>query len=130
MMSDNAGSSTRMNRALWTLQALLAVLFLFAGVMKFVTPVEEMNAGSPVQLPGPFLRFIGACEVLGAMGLVLPGLLGIEPGLTPLAAAALGILMIGAVVIPLVGGALASALFPLIVGMLLAVVAYGRWSCK
>jgi hypothetical protein len=126
MTSDDAGRSIRMNRGLWILQALLAALFLFAGVMKFLMSAEEMNAGSPVQLPGPFLRFIGVCEVLGALGLVLPGLLGIRPGLTPLAAAALSVLMIGAVVIPLVGGAFTSALFPLIVGMLLAVVAYGR----
>jgi uncharacterized membrane protein len=116
------------NRVLWILQALLAALFLFAGVMKFVMPVEQMNAGSPVQLPGWFLHFIGVCEILGAIGLVLPGALGIQPGLTPLAAAGLVILMIGAVIIPLLGGTVTPALFPLIVGMLLAVVVYGRRS--
>ena len=117
-----------MNRILWILQGLLALLFLFAGVMKFVTPVEQMNAQSPVQLPGLFLYFIGVCEILGAIGLILPGLLGIKPGLTPLAAAGLAIIMIGAVVIPLVSGAIASAIFPLVTGLLLAAVARQRWS--
>jgi uncharacterized membrane protein len=117
-----------MNRALWILQGLLALLFLFAGVMKFVTPVEQMNAQSPVQLPGAFLHFIGVCEILGAMGLVLPGLLGIRPGLTPLAAAGLALIMVGAVVIPLVSGSVTGALFPLLVGVLLVFVAYRRRS--
>jgi hypothetical protein len=130
MNVEQAGRSVGMNRALWIVQALLAALFLFAGVMKFVMPVEQMNEGSPVQLPGWFLRFIGVCEVLGAVGLVLPGALGIRPGLTPLAAAGLVILMIGAVIIPLMGGTVAPALFPLVVGVLLAAVAYARWSSR
>jgi hypothetical protein len=85
-----------------------------------------MNEGSPVQLSGAFLRFVGLCEVLGAIGLVLPGALGIKPGLTPLAALGLILLMIGAVAIPLIGGTASAALFPLIVAMLLAVVALAR----
>jgi uncharacterized membrane protein YphA (DoxX/SURF4 family) len=128
MDTTGAVRSKGANRALWILQVLLAALFLFAGVTKFSMSPEQMNEGSPVPLPGWFLRFIGVCEVLGAIGLVLPGALGIRPGLTPLAAAALVILMVGAVVIPLVGGTFLPALFPLIVGMLLAVVAYARRS--
>ena len=73
------------------------------------------------------MRFIGAAEVLGAIGLILPGLLGIRPGLTPLAAAGLVIIMIGATVVTLVGGDLAAALISLVVGLLSAFVAYGRW---
>jgi hypothetical protein len=73
-----------------------------------------------------FLRFIGVVEVLGALGLVLPGLLRIRPDLTPLAAAGLVIIMIGATVTSLKMG-FAAALIPLVVGLLLAFVAYGRW---
>src|SRR5919198_1527405 len=114
-----------MTYALWVVQGLLALLFLFAGGMKLVLPLEAMQG--PVVLPGPFLRFIGVAEVLGALGLILPGLLRLRPGLTPLAAAGLVIIMMGATVVTLAGGQLAPALLPAVVGLLAAVVAFGRW---
>jgi hypothetical protein len=114
-----------MTYALWIVQALLALLFLFAGGTKLILPIEALTAQTP--LPGLFVRFIGVAEVLGAIGLILPGLLRIRPGLTPLAAAGLLIIMIGAVVLTLAGGEVAMVLIPLVVGLLLAFVAYGRW---
>ena len=111
--------------ALWIVQGLLAALFLFAGGMKLVLPLEKLTG--PMPLPGLFLRFIGVAEVLGAIGLILPGLLRIRPGLTPLAAAGLVIIMIGATVTTLAGGDLAAALISVVVGLLSAFVAYGRW---
>jgi hypothetical protein len=114
-----------MTKMLWVVQGLLALLFLFAGGMKLILPLEQMTG--PVALPGPFLRFIGVVEVLGALGLILPGLLRIRPGLTPLAAVGLVIIMIGATGITLAVGAMAPALIPLAVGLLAAFVAYGRW---
>jgi uncharacterized membrane protein YphA (DoxX/SURF4 family) len=114
-----------MTTALWIVQTLLALLFVFAGGMKLVLPLELM--AGPVPLPGLFLRFIGVVELLGGIGLILPGLLRVRPGLTPLAAAGLVIIMIGATVITLAGGDVAPPLIPLIVGLLLAFVAYGRW---
>ena len=114
-----------MTYALWVVQGLLAALFLFAGVMKLILPLEQM--AGPVTLPGLFLRFIGVAETLGALGLILPGLLRIRPGLTPLAAAGLVIIMIGATVIGLVAGDAAMSLIPLVVALLAAFVAYGRW---
>ena len=114
-----------MNRVLWSVQAVLAIVFLFAGGSKLALPIEELTG--QFALPGPFLRFLGVVEVLGALGLVLPGLLHIRPGLTPLAAAGLTIIMVGAVTITVAGGAVAAALFPLAVGLLTAFVAYGRW---
>ena len=116
-----------MTYALWVIQGLLALLFLFAGGMKLILPVEEMTKQMPVPLPGLFLRFIAVVEVLGALGLILPGLLRIRPGLTPLAAAGLVIIMIGATMVTLAGGAVGPALLPLVVGLLAAFVAYGRW---
>ena len=127
MPAGNAGTRGPSTRALWVVQGLLAFIFLFAGGSKFVMSVEEMNAQAPVALPGLFLHFIGVCEVLGAIGLILPGLLGIRPGLTPLAAAGLMIIVIGATAITLAGGQGALALFPLVVAVLAAFVAYGRW---
>ena len=110
---------------LWIIQGLLALVFMFAGVMKFVTPIEEMTKQVP--LPGLFLRFIGLAEVLGAIGLILPGLLRIQTGLTPLAAAGLAIITVGATVVTLMIGGGATALFPLVVALLSAFVAYSRW---
>ncbi|MEK6410716.1 MAG: DoxX family protein [Acidobacteriota bacterium] len=111
--------------ALWIVQVLLALLFLFAGGAKLILPPEALKG--PVAVPVLFLRFIGVCEVLGALGLILPGLLRMRPGLTPLAAAGLVIIMIGATVTNLVGGGVAVALITLVVGLLAAFVAYGRW---
>ena len=116
-----------MNIALWIVQTLLALLFLFAGGMKLVTPMEEMMKQMPISLPGWFVLFTGVVEVLGAIGVILPWLLRIRPGLTPLAAVGLVIIMIGATVYTLAAGDLASALIPLLVGSLAAFVAYGRW---
>jgi hypothetical protein len=115
-----------MTYVLWTVQGLLALVFLYAGGINLILPLEVMTQQMLVPLPGWFLRFIGVAEVLGAIGLILPGLLGIRPGLTPLAAAGLVIIMIGATVVTLAGGDVALALIPLVVGLLSAFVAYGR----
>jgi uncharacterized membrane protein YphA (DoxX/SURF4 family) len=116
-----------MNIALWIAQGLLAAMFLFAGGMKLVIPIEEMLKQMPIPLPGWFLRFTGVVEVLGAIGLILPWLLRIRPGLTPLAAVGLVIVMIGATAYNLAAGDVASALITLVVGLLCAFLAYGRW---
>jgi uncharacterized membrane protein YphA (DoxX/SURF4 family) len=114
-----------MTYALWGVQGLLALIFLFAGSMKLVLPLEAMTLELP--MPDWFLRFIGVAEVLGAIGLILPRLLGIRPSLTPLAASGLVIIMIGATVLTLAGGDAAPALVSLVVGLLSALVAYGCW---
>ena len=117
-----------MTYALWIVQGLLALIFLFTGGIKLVLPIEVLT--EQVSLPGWFVRFLGVAEVLGAIGLILPGLLRIRPGLTPLAAAGLVIIMIGATTLTLAGvvpGGVAAALIPLVLGLLAAFVAYGRW---
>jgi uncharacterized membrane protein YphA (DoxX/SURF4 family) len=114
-----------MTYALWIVQVLLAILFLWAGGMKLVLPIEKL--AGPVPLPGWFVRFIGVVEVLGGLGLVLPGLLRLWTVLTPLAALGLVIVMIGATSITVASGPAAVALIPLVVGLLAVFVAYGRW---
>jgi hypothetical protein len=114
-----------MKLALWIVQVLLAALFLFAGGVKLVLPPEALTG--PVPLPVLFVRFIGVAEVFGAIGLILPTLLNIRPGLTPLAALGLVIIMIGATIVTLMAGTVVAALLPLTVGLLATLVAYGRW---
>lgn len=110
--------------ALWVTQGLLAFVFLFAGSMKLVVPPEVLATMS--LLPVLFLKLIGLAEVLGAIGLILPALTRIRPGLTPLAGACLAVEMIGATVTTLAAGGGPMALMPLVVGLLAASVAYGR----
>ena len=121
---DSAPPSKGMNYLLWTVQVLLALLFLFSGVAKLVLSAEAMKG--PVAIPVLFVRFIGVCEVLGGLGLVLPGIFRVARGLTPLAAAGLVIIMIGATVINVIGSTVALALITFVIGLLAAFVAYGR----
>jgi uncharacterized membrane protein len=118
-----------MNIVLWILQGLLALLFLFAGVTKFVIPYEQMiKMGPPNQIifPAWFIHFIGACEILGALGLILPGIFKIRRGLTPLAALGLLIIMIGATVVTIIPMGLVGAIGNIVITLLVAFVAYGR----
>ena len=88
--------------AFWIIAGLLALAFLAAGLMKLLRPqqalassglawVEDFTAG-PVKL-------IGAAEIIGAIGLILPPLLGIAPIFSPIAAIALAVLMVGAIAV-------------------------------
>ncbi len=119
-----------MNILLWIIQGLLALLFIFSGAMKFVMSVEQMNEQSAVVLPGIFLHFIGVCEVLGGLGLILPSALRIKPGLTPLAAAGLAIITAGATVLTLMGPMKGMVVVPLVTCLLCIFVAWGRWRAR
>ena len=122
-----------MNILLWILQILLALLFLFAGIMKLVVPADYLMAQAPpgsTEFPAWFLKFIGLAETLGGLGLILPGIFRKRQELTALAAAGLVIIMIGAVVITAKDHGIMAALSPLITGLLCAFVAYGRWKLR
>ena len=118
----------RNDRVLWILQILLAALYLFAGGFKLVASPEAMqpDPSIPSPLPIPFLRIIGGLEVLGALGLILPGLTGIRPNLTCMAAGGLAIIMAGAVVTTVATIGVAPAILPLVVGVLDVIVMLGR----
>jgi hypothetical protein len=113
------------NRLLWTAQTLAALLFLFAGSMKFIMPVEKLQQG-PIVFPLAFIQFIGVCECLGGFGLLLPGLTRIRTSLTPLAALGLTIIMVGATTVSILGMGAAAGIFPAVVGVVTAWIAYGR----
>lgn len=115
-----------MNYALWIVQALLALFFaLGSGAPKLLLPSETLPM--PIPLSSAFLRFIGVAEVLGGIGLVLPGLLRVWPSLTPLAAAGLVLVTVGATVYQLAAGEVGNTLFAVTMGLLCGFVAYGRW---
>ncbi|HEY2960990.1 MAG TPA: DoxX family protein [Pyrinomonadaceae bacterium] len=117
-----------MNILLWIIQILLALLFLFAGGTKLIFPAELLQAKAPpnaIHFSDLFMKFIGVCEVLGALGLILPGLFRTRKGLTALAALGLTIMMIGAVVVSLPQG-ISALIPPVVTGLLCAFVAYGR----
>jgi uncharacterized membrane protein YphA (DoxX/SURF4 family) len=119
-----------MNKALWVVQLLVGLLFLFAGGSKLVMSADQLaqaQAGQAVTFSNAFLKFIGVCELLGGLGLILPGLLRIRPGLTPLAAAGLIVVMIGATAATLANGMVGPSVIPAVVGVLCAFVAYARW---
>ncbi|HET8781286.1 MAG TPA: DoxX family protein [Pyrinomonadaceae bacterium] len=118
-----------MNVVLWILQVLLALLFLFAGGTKLIMPLDVLlQQGSPNQImfPGWFIRFIGVCEVLGALGLILPGVFKTRQYLTPLAALGLAVIMVGAIVVTIMGDGVRMAIGPFVFLLLLLFVAYGR----
>ena len=118
-----------MNILLWVIQILLALLFLFAGGTKLIIPADVLQAQAPpnaIHFSNWFMKFIGVCEVLGALGLVLPGLTRTRKGLTTVAAVGLTIIMIGAVVVTLMSGPPSTAIVPFVTGLLCAFVAYGR----
>ena len=116
-----------MNIVLWIIQILLALLFLFSGITKLL-PIITMPPPPPNMWIPPiwFLKFIGLCELLGGLGLLLPGLFHRQQYLTVLAALGLLIIMIGAVVITVPTMGVGGAVIPLITGILCAFVAYGR----
>jgi hypothetical protein len=118
-------TTKRAGVVLWVIQWLLAAVFLFAGGFKLALPLAELAKVSP--LPAPFLKFIAVCEVTGAIGLILPGLLRIRTELTPLAAAGLVIIMVGATVVTVATQGAAPAVVPFVVGILATAVAYARW---
>ena len=118
--------ATRLSVALWIVQGFLAAFFFLAsGGPKLVLPTEML--AMPIPLPHPFVLFIGVAEMLGALGLILPGLLHTRPGLTPLAALGLVLVTLSATVYQLMAGQPGSAAFATVMGLLAACVAYGRW---
>jgi uncharacterized membrane protein len=90
-----------MNFALWIVTGLLAIVYLFAGAGKLILPKEKLatfpGGGWVEDFSAGAVKTIGVLEILGAAGLVLPAALGVAPMLTPLAAAGLAVLMVGAV---------------------------------
>ena len=115
-----------MNVGLWVLQIFLGLFMAVAsGLPKLIIPIEQLPM--PIPVPGPLLTFIGVAEIAGGLGLILPGLFKIRPGLTPLAAAGLSLIAIGGMAYQIAAGEPGNAVFALVIAVLCAFVGYGRW---
>lgn len=117
-----------MNITLWILQSLAAILFLMAGSMKLFRPIDQlavrfawMGKVSP-----RFIRFIGACELAGAVGLIAPAATSIQPKLTIVAAACLTALMACAVVFHVARREVPASIRALVILLLVFAIAIGR----
>ncbi|MFC4065032.1 DoxX family protein [Actinoplanes subglobosus] len=119
-----------MNIVLWVIAGLLAAAFLGAGVMKLSQSKEKLAASGMAwteDFSAGAVKAIGAAELLGAIGLILPALLDIAPVLVPLAATGLAVTMIGAVVVHVRRGETQAIAPSAVLFVLSAVVAWGRF---
>lgn len=113
------------NGLLWIGQVLLGLFFVAgSGAPKLLLPAESLPM--PIPLPQVFLYFVGTCEVLGGLGLILPGLTRIQPRLTVLAAVCLTALTICACVYQVLGNQPVNGVMALVFGAIAATIAYGR----
>lgn len=118
-----------MHRILWVLQILLAIAFLVHGWL-FLVPPAAMVAQINATLPRWFQLFLGVAEVLAAVGLTLPGITRIRPGLVPCASAGIMIVMVSATVFHIMRSEWTSALTTLILLLMATVVTYARWRMR
>jgi uncharacterized membrane protein YphA (DoxX/SURF4 family) len=118
-----------MNIVLWVLQVLLAAAFAAHGWM-LVSPPPELLAIMNQELGVPFRLFLGVAEIAGAIGLLLPALTRVSPWLTPLASACLAFVVASATVLHVSRGETSSAVSTVILFVLAAFVAWGRWKAR
>ncbi len=117
-----------MNIALWVLQILMSLWFIGVGIIHFVVPESLPAAMSWMyELPTGLHYFSGTAEILGGLGLILPGLTKIQTRLTPLAGAGLVLVMIGAAVWHISRGEISNIIQNLVFAAIFAFIAYGRW---
>lgn len=118
-----------MNTALWIVQILLGLVFILAGVMKLTQPREGLLArmGWVEDFSQNQIHIIGALELLGGLGVILPFVTGILPILTPLAALGLIVTMIGAALTHVRRSEYASIITNVVLGVLAVVIVYGRF---
>jgi uncharacterized membrane protein YphA (DoxX/SURF4 family) len=115
-----------MNITLWILQVLLALAFLAHGIM-FLAPPPDIAVLMNAFLPRWFQVFLGVAEVLAAVGLTLPGLTRILPGLVPAAAVGVMIVTVSATVLHLARGEYSSAVTTFVLLLIATTIAWGRW---
>ncbi|HEY5005461.1 MAG TPA: DoxX family protein [Ktedonobacteraceae bacterium] len=119
-----------MNIVLWVVQVLLAIAFLGVGFMKVSQPIDKLktNMGWVTHTTPPIVRLVGALEILGGLGLLLPGLTHILPILTAIAALGLVLTMIGAAIVHIRLKETAALAAPIILLLLSLFIVIGRFA--
>ena len=122
-------SSKGLHITLWVLQTLLAAMYVMAGLMKVSQPVQTLSQSLPwtAQVPEALVRFIGVAEILGAVGLIFPSLLRIQPKLTPIAAIGLVLVQIFAIGFHITRGETGVIGMNFILLLIAAFIAWGRF---
>ena len=128
-MKQQQQRSKALHITLWIAQVILAAMFLMSGFMKLSQPIDQLSKMLPwaAQVPEALVRFIGVAEVLGAVGLILPSLLRIQPKLTPIAAVGLALIMLFAVVFHISRGETPMIGMNFILIAIAAFIAWGRF---
>lgn len=116
-----------MNRWLWVVQVVFGIYFIVIGILHFVLPDGLPGPMEWMYDLSPTLHAItGVAEILGGLGLILPGVTGIAPQLTPAAAAGLSALMIGAAIWHIPRGEITNVILTLVLAVVMGYVAYAR----
>jgi uncharacterized membrane protein YphA (DoxX/SURF4 family) len=128
-MINEEKSSNTLSIALWVTQALLSVSFLCGGVMKLFQPVEQLSAMWPwtAEVSPAFLKFTGVVDLLGGLGIILPSLLRIKPWLTPVAAVAIVVQMVGASAFHIARGEASDIGANIVFALMALFIGWGRW---
>ena len=121
--------SKALNISLWIAQVLLAAMFLMAGLMKISQPIDKLSQMLPwaSQVSEALVRFIGASELLGGLGLLLPSLLRIQPKLTPIAALGLALVQLFAIAFHISRGETAAIGMNFLLLAIALFIAWGRF---
>ena len=117
-----------LNIGLWIAQGLLAVMFIMAGVMKVTQPIEELAVSLPwvTSSPVSLIRFIGISELLGGLGLLIPGIFRFKPFLTIWAALGLAIIMVLAAIFHASKGEYSAIITNILIMGIALFIAWGR----
>lgn len=127
-METVANNNKGLNISLWVAQVLLAIGFLLAGIMKSFQPIEELGKSLPwvIEVPAALVRFIGISEFLGALALLFPSILRVQPKLTVWAAVGIATIMLFALVYHVAKGEMSVIGINILFGLMAGFVAWGR----
>lgn len=127
-MAQQTNRPKGLHIVLWIVQIVLGGMFIMAGIMKSSQPIAELAKTVPwsARVPEGLVRFIGFCESLGGIGLLLPSLLRIKPILTPIAAMGLATIMILAVCYHISQGESNVIGFNMVLGLAAIFITWGR----